>query len=227
MRISVIIAAAGRGKRFGAKTNKAYVLLNGRPIVMYSLMLFSKLSAVAEIILVVNRRDRGIAAALLKKHHLAKPVKIVFGGKERYQSVQAGLNASDPRAEMIIVHDAARPFIDKKTVVRAIAAAKKYGAACVAVPVVPTIKQADSRGFIVNTLTRKRLWEAQTPQVFKKGLIAAAHQQANKNNITDDAALLERINKKVKIVAGSYRNIKITTPLDLTLAGILASHGKS
>lgn len=217
MGVSVIIPAAGLSKRMkGFDKRKPFILLDKRPVLCHTLNIFKKISAVKEIILVVNKKDLNIA----RKYFSGIATKIVTGGQARVDSVFNGVTISDKRNNIILIHDAVRPFVTKDIVLNSIKAAVKFGAAVVAVPVVPTIKRADENGFVNATLNRKLLWEIQTPQVFKRDIIVEAFEKsANRDEtITDDAMLVEKLGVKVKLVMGSYRNIKITTPDDLIIA---------
>ncbi|MFH1776517.1 MAG: 2-C-methyl-D-erythritol 4-phosphate cytidylyltransferase [Candidatus Omnitrophota bacterium] len=218
MKVSAIVASAGCGKRFKSRINKAFVCLQNKPIAAFSLKVIAELKSVSEIIFVINKDDYRRAKKLLAEYRVSKPVRIVFGGSQRHLSVYRGLKSVSEEADLILVHDAARPLIDKKIVEQAIAQAKRYGAAAIAVPVISTIKQADNRRFVTRTLPRQALWDIQTPQVFCRKLLLRAYECAEKKNVTDDAMLVERIGEKVKIVKGRYSNIKITTQIDLRIA---------
>jgi len=215
--ISVIIPAAGLGKRMkGFPKRKPFILLGAKPIISRTLDVFKGISSVKEIILVVNKKDLKSAKKFLHNGI----VKVIEGGKHRKDSVYNGIKAVDKSSDFVIIHDGVRPFVSKKIVLDSIKTADKFGAAVVAVPVIPTIKRIDENGFVVSTLNRPFLWDTQTPQVFKKEIIVGAYCNTplNDSNITDDAMLVERLGHKVKIVMGSYDNIKITTPRDLITA---------
>lgn len=222
MFISAIVVAAGKGLRLRSKVSKAVIKINKKPLIAYSLGVLKACREIKEIILVCNRANRGRLKAFAKK--------TVLGGKLRRDSVNNGLKAVDPQADLILIHDAARPFIDKTIVLKAINTARRYGAAVVGVPVKNTIKKliADNSELIVKeTIDRKRLWEIQTPQVFKKEIIFKAYQRFSKSPATDEAMLVEKLGRKVYIVRGSYHNIKITTPEDLVIAGAIAKRWKN
>jgi len=136
--------------------------------------------------------------------------------------VYNGLKKISADTDWVLIHDSARPFIDRKSITKVISTAKKTGAAILAVPVKATIKSIKATGFVNTTLERSNLWEIQTPQVFKKELILEAYKKYSKIKVTDDASLVERLGKKVKIVLGSQENIKITTKEDLVLAQAIA-----
>ncbi len=218
MYVSAIVVAAGRGKRSGSKISKPLIEIGNRPAITYCLKVLSAHPEIKEIILVANPANLGPLKRTIKKYRIFKIKKIALGGKERRDSVACGLRKINPRADLILIHDAVRPFIDKKIVSQVIKEAKKCGAAIAAVPVKATIKEITGNYLVKSTLNRIKLWEIQTPQVFKKDLIIKAHNRYKALNVTDDAALVEKLGAKVKLVRGSYFNIKITTPEDLILA---------
>lgn len=229
MNISVIIPAAGLSRRMnpapircrvkGFEKRKPFILLRGEPVISYTLDVFKKIKQVKQILLVVNKKDLPGA----KKYFQKGIVKVIAGGVERKDSVYNGIKALNRDCGTVLIHDGVRPFVNKKTVLESIQAAQKYGAAVVAVPVIPTVKRVDEKGFVISTLNRKFLWEIQTPQAFRREIIVKAYNcrgrsRPSPTDITDDAMLVERIGYKVKIVMGSYDNIKITTPKDLKIA---------
>jgi len=219
--VSVIIPAAGLGKRMkGFLKRKPFIHLCGKPVISHTLGVFKRLAAVNEIILVVNKKDLKQA----KKYFQHGIVKVIEGGPQRTDSVYNGIKAMKKDSDIVLIHDGVRPFVTKAIVMDSIKQAARFGAAVVAVPVIPTIKSVDKYGFIKKTLDRSELWEIQTPQVFKKEIIIDAYKNVGAGfkpaptEITDDAMLVERLGRKVKIVMGSYNNIKITTPKDLKIA---------
>lgn len=223
MHTTAIVVAAGSGRRLGSKIPKPLVKLNRIPTIIYSLAPLSKHPSIKDIILVANRRNfKGIVNSI-KRYRIKKIRNIVLGGKLRQDSVRSGLRVIDSCTELVLVHDAARPFIDKAILSRAIKAGNRYAAAVVGMPVKATIKEAaGSQVSVKKTLDRRRLWDIQTPQVFKKELILRAYNKFGKLAATDDAMLVEKMGVKVRIVPGSYKNIKITTPEDLTVAQTIA-----
>ena len=170
------------------------------------------------IILVVNAKNAQGILKEVKKYHIRKIKKVVEGGERRQDSVFNALNAADKDTDMILIHDGARPFIDKYTVTSVIKMAKNTGAAIVGVPAKATIKKVNGKFIVKETVDRKGLWEIQTPQVFKKELILRAFIKSANRDVTDDATLVEKLGRKVSVVLGSYNNIKVTTPEDLKLA---------
>ncbi|MFA5177481.1 MAG: 2-C-methyl-D-erythritol 4-phosphate cytidylyltransferase [Candidatus Omnitrophota bacterium] len=224
--VSAIIVAAGKGRRFGRKLSKAVLRLNSRPVIAYSLAVLNAHPQIKEIIVVGNPGNIRALRNIIQQQRAAKDVKIVLGGKERRDSVANGLKAIGPQADLILIHDAARPFITKGLVSSVIKEARKAGAAIAAVPVKATIKKVKNGSVVEKTLDRGKLWEIQTPQVFKKDLILKAYKKFKRIPATDDAMLVERLGAKVSVVLGSYSNIKITTPEDLIIAKGIAGSWK-
>ncbi|MDO9392307.1 MAG: 2-C-methyl-D-erythritol 4-phosphate cytidylyltransferase [bacterium] len=221
--VSVIIVAAGSGVRLGARVPKAFVSLNGKPMVEYSLQAFQECQSVAEIILVKPALYQINGLRYFDRY--PKLSAIVSGGKERLDSVRAGLNMVSPGSRVILIHDAARPLIRAEQITAVARAAEKYGAAILAAPVTDTIKQVKA-GKITGTVDRSQLWRAQTPQGFKMPVLQRSH--FNRKNIpaTDDSQLVEMIKGKVSIVPGNDGNIKVTTPMDLEIASWLLKKKK-
>jgi len=228
--ISVIIPAAGSGKRMHNKSiPKAFMLLAGQPLLTRSLNKFILLPAIKEIIIAVSRENMARAARLVSKYKAKLPeIKLVKGGKERCDSVANALKIINPASRIILIHDAARPLVKKEDIIRLVKAVRKNGAAILAVPVVDTIKRVNSNGQIKETLPRQELWAAQTPQGFKRDIIMKAYNRLLKRSktITDDASLVEHIDYPVRIVPGSYTNLKITTPADKIFAQKLLNFTK-
>lgn len=218
---TAIVLAAGQGKRMGTKVQKQYLEINEKPILYYSLHTFEQSPLIDEIVLVVGEKQVEYCRhEIVSKYQIKKVKKIVEGGAERYHSVLQGLQEVD--AEYVFIHDGARPFVDEATLERAYDAVEKYGACVVGMPVKDTIKHSDSEGFVAGTPDRSSLWMIQTPQVFETTLIKQAYEKLMKQEqitVTDDAMVVEQmLGEKVKLVEGSYQNIKITTPEDLLIA---------
>lgn len=219
-----IVLAAGQGKRMNTKVSKQFLVLRDKPLLYYSLKAFNE-SSVEEIILVV--KDDAIDYCrehMVEAYNLNKVIKIVAGGNERYDSVNQALSSID-NADYVLIHDGARPFITKEQIEELINHVTTYKACILATPVKDSIKVVDNKGYIASAPDRHTLWAAQTPQAFEFQGIKAAYSKfyddINRNNqkITDDAMVYEAyLNKAVKIIEGSYENIKITTPEDLTIA---------
>ncbi len=217
--IVAVVPSAGMGKRFGS--NKPFVLLNGKPLFLYSLEVFEALTDIEEIIPVMKPEDMKQAQELLEKAGIKKVKKIAPGGKERQDSVYNGLNLIENKNCTVIIHDAVRPVINVEMVESALQEMGKFDGVVLAVPPKDTIKE--SNGIIANrTLKRETLWAVQTPQIFPYEIIMNAYTKAMKEKYysTDDSALVEFNGGKVRIVMGSYKNIKITTPEDISIAEI-------
>lgn len=216
MKISAIIAAAGSSKRMGSKVNKPYINIKGLPILCYSIVKFLKIQRISEVIVIIRKKDEKICHYLIKKYKF-KNVKTVFGGKVRQDSVFNGLKAVRKDCKIVLIHDAARPFVSKELINNLIKNAIKFNAAIPVLPIKETVKRSSNGNFIDATLDRNKLFLAQTPQVFDYKLILNAYEKAYKENVcsTDDAMLVERLGNPVKIVLGEEKNIKITTKHDL------------
>jgi len=221
---SVIIPAAGAGERMGAAVSKQFLLLLGKPIIIHTLERFQMCGAVNEIIIAVQPSSRQQVESLIGEFHLSKATKIVEGGKRRQDSVSNALSHLNPQAEVVIVHDAVRPFIRQKAILDSIDKAISCSAAVVAVRVKDTIKVGTDEGRFGRTLDRSVLWLAQTPQTFRRQVLIDAYEKASRERIdaTDDASLVELLNIRPAIVEGSFENIKITTPDDLDFANVVA-----
>lgn len=217
-KITAIILAGGKGKRMESKISKQYLKLEGNPILYYSLNTFEN-SIVDEIVLVTAEGEEEYCRKeIVEYYNLKKVVKIVTGGKERYHSVYNGLYAVE-QTDIVMIHDGARPFITADIIEKAAEEAAKGQACVVGVKVKDTIKVSDEEGFITDTPDRRRLWQVQTPQCFEYNGIRNAYEYVlgrNTDGVTDDAMVWEAYSDiPVKLVEGSYFNIKITTKEDL------------
>ncbi|WP_285769182.1 2-C-methyl-D-erythritol 4-phosphate cytidylyltransferase [Peribacillus sp. SI8-4] len=213
----VVIPAAGQGKRMKAGMNKLFIELSGIPIIVHTLRVFEEDPDCRKIILPINLAERDYFNQLMAAYGINKVKELVNGGGERQQSVYNGLQHAD--AEIVLVHDGARPFIERGQISELCEAASLHGGAVIAVPVKDTIKKAmDNR--ILETVERSSLWAVQTPQAFRISTLKRAHEQAEAEAFlgTDDASLLEWIDEQVVIIEGNYDNIKITTQEDLYFA---------
>ncbi|OIQ54037.1 2-C-methyl-D-erythritol 4-phosphate cytidylyltransferase [Neomoorella thermoacetica] len=226
--LSMIIAAAGRGRRLGREVNKVFLPLAGKPMLAYSLAVAAASPLVDEIIIVTRPDDIPLCRQVVAGEGASKVKAIVAGGAERQDSIAEGLKAVARAAEWVAVHDGARPFLTPALLEKTILAARTTGAAIAALPVKETIKQGGEAGIVAATLDRKGLWSAQTPQVFRREWLVDAYREAAEKGwqATDDAALVERLGYPVKLVPGEETNIKITTPGDLVLAGALLAGEK-
>lgn len=225
-KVCALIPAAGKGSRMAHSVKKPYLKLAQKPILAHTIQRFEQNSAVDAIFVIVDRADFGEChAAVLRPYPFTKVQKLVEGGETRQMSVYNGLCALSEDVDFVIVHDGVRPFVTDEVIFACLTAADECGAAVAAVPVKDTIKVANEDSFIVETPVRDRLWAVQTPQVFRKSLLEEAHQAAQARQITatDDASLVEQLGFPVKLVKGSYANLKITTPIDLRVAEVLIS----
>ncbi len=226
MRCSAIIVAAGSGVRLGRDAPKAFVELAGEPLLRYVLRTIAALERVAEAVVTVpaamERRSREEA----RRAGLDIPVKITAGGAERQDSVRIALALAGAESETVVVHDAARPFAPPGLFDACIDATRHTEGAIAAVPVADTLKRVDDK-LIAATVSRQGLWQAQTPQAFRRAVLIAAHERAARERwaATDDADLIERCGGRVAIVPGVPINLKITTPADLELAEAIAGSG--
>ncbi|WP_035355787.1 2-C-methyl-D-erythritol 4-phosphate cytidylyltransferase [Acetobacterium malicum] len=222
---SVIIPAAGLGRRMNASISKQYLQLNGKPILAYTLDAFENCPLIDEIILVINPDELELCEEQVIGTYPYTKVKLVAGGNTRQESVYAGLKAANPQTRIVLIHDGARPLIRESVIRRSIEETIKHRATVVGVPAKNTIKVINEDGFVEHTPDRNYLVEIQTPQTFDYDLIREAHQKALASGVagTDDAFLVEWLKIPVKIVVGDYTNIKITTPEDLTIAESIIS----
>ena len=220
-KICVLIPAAGEGSRLESAVKKPYLTLAQKPILARTIQQFEQNTAVDEIFVIVNKADVEICnTTVLEPYAFQKVRGLVAGGATRQLSVYNGIRALPADTDFVIVHDGVRPFVTDETIFACLDAAAEWGAAVAAVPAKETIKIANAEGFIVETPNRERLWTVQTPQVFRKSLLAEAHRTAEEKQLTatDDAVLVEQLGYPVKLVKGSYANLKITTPEDLRIA---------
>jgi 2-C-methyl-D-erythritol 4-phosphate cytidylyltransferase len=212
----------------GHPTKKPYLKLLDEPILAHTIRVFDQNSIVDAVIVVVDAADiETCRSTVIAPYRFQKVASLVAGGETRQISVFNGLRMLPTDTEFVIVHDGVRPFVTDETIFKCVEAAEAYGAAVAAVPVKDTIKVADDDGFIADTPDRAKLWAVQTPQVFRKTVLLEAHRSAQQRQIsaTDDAALVEQLGFKVKLVMGSYANLKITTPEDLVIAEALKTVG--
>jgi 2-C-methyl-D-erythritol 4-phosphate cytidylyltransferase len=235
MKTVAIIVAGGKGKRMGGP--KQFLEINGKPMLSWTISVFQKTGIIDGIILVVAREQMKQA----RKLKFAKIFSIVAGGEERQDSVKNGLRALPPSVEMVAIHDGARPLITEEIIVRAVKAAQKEGAVVVGVPVKDTLKKVKyqksclpagtanikNKVEIIETIDRAELWQAQTPQVFRKDLLLKAYRSPHARfEATDDACLVEKLGYSVTMVMGSAQNLKVTTREDLTMAAALLKERK-
>lgn len=223
--VSAVIVAAGRGVRMGADARKQYLEVAGKSIVGRTLAVFHGSVVVNRIFLVAPEADFPYCRDhILGPLGLEKAVRLVPGGRRRQDSVYHGLLAAEKYGGIVVIHDGVRPFVPPGQIEACVAQAEETGGCIVALPAGDTLKQVDAAGHIEHTIDRKTVWLAQTPQAFQYRLIREAHEAARRDGVaaTDDAFLLERMGRRVKVLPGSRYNIKITTPEDLPLAEVLA-----
>ncbi|MFO0753062.1 MAG: 2-C-methyl-D-erythritol 4-phosphate cytidylyltransferase [Thermodesulfovibrionales bacterium] len=239
-KVAAIIPAAGLGKRFGSRGGKTLHLLSGRPLLAWVLEVFQQCGMIDEILPVLKSEDRDAGWALVERYGITKVRRIVPGGDERQDSVFNGIEALGEEPSAVVIHDGARPLVEGFLIERALEGLKGYDGAVAGVPVKDTIKAAkpsspaqaapgqhggapESEAVVEGTLDRMTLWAIQTPQAFPLDRIREAHRRARAEGFygTDDAALIERYGGAVRIVMGSYRNIKVTTPEDILVAEAL------
>lgn len=218
MTYQVILPAAGQGKRMGAGKNKLLLTLHETPVLIHTLRVFEEDEACKGIILAIHPQDETEFKALLNKHDIKKVINLVPGGKERQYSIHNALKTVQTE-DIILVHDAARPFIRKEHIHRLKEKAEETGAAIIGVPAKDTMKKVQD-GVVAETVERSSLWAVQTPQAFRISLLKEAYEQAEKDDFvgTDDSSLVERLGYPVAMVEGDYDNIKLTTPEDLFFA---------
>ena len=215
MRVVALIAAAGRGTRVGGELPKQYRPVLGKPLLWHTLSRFQQCAAVNGIVLVIRAGDRALCRQALEPDGFDKLRRIVDGGAERGESVKAGLQATAEADDIVLVHDAVRPFVSDALIRRVVETAAQRGAAIAAVAVTDTIKEVEEE-VVVRTPPRNRLWAAQTPQAFRRDLLIEAYEKLPPGEgATDEAALIERLGKPVYIVQGEHDNAKVTTADDL------------
>lgn len=204
-----------------SRIHKPYIPLEGKPLLFHTLEKFLSLPFIQERILVIHKRDQRRVLGEFKGRLEELGVgRVVLGGPRRQDSVRAGLDASNPHYPIVLVHDAVRPFIRPEIITEVIEEAEKWGSAIVALPAPDTIKRVKTRGIILETLSRKGIYLAQTPQCFKRDLLTAAMKKSEAEGweVSDEAQLMERMNIPVHVVPGDPFNIKITAPEDFELA---------
>lgn len=221
-RCTAIVLAAGQGKRMNSKIQKQFLEIQGHPVLYYSLRCFQESPLIRDMILVTGEDSISYCKKeIVEKYGFTKVSKVIAGGKERYDSVYAGLLACE-NTDYVFIHDGARPFITEEILERGLAAVRETGACVVGMPSKDTIKLSDETGYVKETPDRSRVWNIQTPQIFEYALIRKAHESIRKTDmtgVTDDAMVVEQeTGVRVRLSEGSYQNIKITTPEDLIIA---------
>lgn len=220
-RAALILPAAGSGSRFGGHIKKPYADLAGRPIFLRTLERFAAVEAVTCRILVVSHDDLDFVRCNFGAELDALSVDhVIAGGRQRYDSVRAGLDCVPDDCPLVAIHDAVRPLVPLEAVTEALRVAEQIGAACVGLPVHDTIKRVTEGDIVTETLMRDDLWQVQTPQVFRAAIIRQAYERLHTfpGTLTDDAQLVEALGHPVAMVPGAPENLKITRPADLRLA---------
>lgn len=220
MKCVALIPAAGQGKRMGAVRSKPYLQLDGKPILSYTLLELEGCPLIDEVVLIVERGEIEHArASVVKEFKLQKVSTVLAGGLKRQDSVWEGLKAVKDDCDLVMVHDGVRPFISQEILARAVQGAIDCGASIVGVPAKDTVKLVSAQKEVLETPDRTGVFLVQTPQTFKRAIVLKAYRQAMRDGFyaTDDAALVERLGLPIKVVEGSYENIKITTPEDLAM----------
>lgn len=220
MKVSAIVPAAGYSRRMGQGIDKPFIEIRQKEIIAYALEALEKSAFIYEVILASSIKNINLFKKLIEKNSFKKIKCVVKGGAARSVSVFNSLSKISEECDFVLIHDAVRPFLSERLINSVVIGALDTGAAISAVPVKPTIKKVVSESLLVqSTLDRNVLWEAQTPQVFKKDILLAAFKKiGKKTDFTDEAGLVEAIGGKVKVIYGDYLNIKITTPEDLVIA---------
>lgn len=217
--IAVIIPAAGAGKRFGGDVKKPFAQLDGRPIFIRTIELFVNRDDVCQTILTVSPEDYDVVKEKYAANIMFMGIKLVRGGSERYLSVREALGALDDSAKYVCIHDAVRPCVLDTWIDAVFDESRKTGAAILAAPMTGTMKRVSQAKVIDQTISREGLYEAQTPQVFKRSVILEAYEKLGvKAAPTDDAQAVEAIGHPVSVIEADRRNLKITTGPDLSLA---------
>jgi len=228
MKVGAIIAAAGAGRRMKSDRPKQFLVLDGTPILIYTLRKFDRCQVIDYLIVAAPKESVSEIQEMVSSSGIRKPVTVVQGGDRRQDSVAIAMQHLEPETTIVAVHDAVRPFVSLIEIESVVMEAERKGAAILVVPIVDTVKQVE-RDSVELTLAREHLVLAQTPQVFRIEVLRDAFDRARKDEYygTDESSLVERIGHCVSIVRGSERNIKITRPSDLALAAIFLSEERS
>ena len=220
-KVTALIPAAGMGRRMGNAVAKQFLPLGDKPMLAHTLLAFQRASGIDEIIPILSEEDmESCLRDVIELYHITKVKTLVVGGRERQDSVANGLKKVEKDASIVLVHDGVRPFVTQEMIKESVEFAKKGECVAVGVPLKDTIKEVDDKGIVRSTLERSRLWAIQTPQTFPVKILRRAYEESYRNKTcgTDDATLVERTGGKVRVIMGSYENIKITTPEDLLVA---------
>lgn len=230
---AAVILAAGQGKRMQSAVAKQFLLLNGEPVVCHAIRAFEESDVEAVVLVTGTDEIEYCQREIVEKYGFQKVIRITTGGKERYHSVYEGLRALEgvlAEDGIVLIHDGARPLVTMEIIQKTIETAKVYDACVAAMPVKDTIKVVDDQKFAVRTPDRSTLWQMQTPQTFVYSLVYSAYKRllsdpVYQKGITDDAMVVETMEQtRVKLVEGSYENIKVTTPEDMLIAESVLKH---
>jgi 2-C-methyl-D-erythritol 4-phosphate cytidylyltransferase len=222
MKVTVIIPAAGSGRRMGSTVAKPLLILQGKPVLVHVLSAFQAVPAIHELIVAASADVQENLGPILTDYGILQSVRLVPGGAERQDSVRNAVRSVSGDSDAVLIHDGVRPLVSRELIDRVITALAGHPAVVSAVPVCDTLKRV-WKGQVMETVSRAGLWQAQTPQGFRRELLAEAHEKAFESGIrgTDDASLVERLGISVHVVNGEVKNIKITTPEDYRLAQVL------
>lgn len=221
-KVTALIPAAGMGKRMGKSVAKQFLPLGDIPLLAHTLLIFQRMAEVDDIIPILSAEDmESCLSGVIERFHITKVKTLVAGGRERQDSVYNGIQKLDPDTAVVLVHDGVRPFVTPRMIKECIDLAGKGECVSVGVPVKDTVKEVDDGGTVRRTLDRSKLWAIQTPQAFPAAVLKDVYEQAYQRKFfgTDDASLAEKAGRTVRVIMGSYENIKITTPEDLLVAG--------
>jgi 2-C-methyl-D-erythritol 4-phosphate cytidylyltransferase len=228
---AALIPAAGQGQRMGLDTEKQFLHLGGKPLLAHTLAQFEATPAINRIVVIVPAgREAFCYQEIVAPEGMRKVTHIVAGGETRQRSVMAGFGCLGPEVDIVVIHDGARPFVTPSLICAAIEAALVNGSAVAAIPESDTLKRVSVVGTILETVDRRHLWRAQTPQAFRRALLeqALAYAAAQSLDTTDEASLMECLRWPVQIFPGTIWNFKITSPDDLMLAELLLQqHGRA
>src|ERR671922_1189240 len=221
---AALIPAAGRGQRMELDTEKQFLPLGGKPLLAYTLARFEATPAIDRIVVVVpSGRESFCRREIVVPGGMRKVTHIVAGAETRQRSVMAGFSCLDQDVDVVVIHDGARPFVTPSLIQASIDAALQDGSAVAAIPEADTLKRVSGEGTVIETVDRRNLWRAQTPQAFHRAILqrALAHAEGHNFDATDEASLVEALSWPVHIVPGSMWNFKVTTPDDLLLAELV------
>ena len=214
-KVTAIILAAGNSVRFGTNTNKNFEIINGKSVLSYSLNAFNQNPYIDNIVIATKENEKEIVKDIVNKESYTKNIQIVTGGNTRKESVYNCIKNLD--SNIVIIHDGARPLIKQEYINKCIESMNEFNGVTIGVKSKDTIKIADENNLVINTTKRDNTWLIQTPQCFNKEILLEMHKKYKNDDTTDDCALLEKNNYKIKIIEGDYKNIKITTLEDIKI----------